>query len=90
MGSLSAGSMTDGSLVNNFAEKLTPPPSSAGDCEDGSFGYDFEDKQTRAQLELIDDLQKLGVSKYLDLPQVCFPAFLMGFADWKFSVSGCW
>jgi hypothetical protein len=35
-----------------------------------SFGYDFEDKQTRQELELIDDLQKLGVSKYLDLPQV--------------------
>lgn len=34
-----------------------------------SFGYDFEDKQTRQELELIDDLQKLGVSKYLDLPQ---------------------
>jgi hypothetical protein len=33
-------------------------------------GYDFEDKQTRRELELIDDLQKLGVSKYLDLPQV--------------------
>ncbi|KAE8449455.1 hypothetical protein EG329_008063 [Mollisiaceae sp. DMI_Dod_QoI] len=70
MGSLGAGPMTGGSFVNNFAEKLTPPPSSAGDCEDGSFGYDFEDKQTRAQLELIDDLQKLGVSKYLDLPQL--------------------
>jgi RAB protein geranylgeranyltransferase component A len=35
-----------------------------------SFGYDFEDKQTRQELELIDDLQKLGVSKYLALPQV--------------------
>jgi len=36
----------------------------------GSIGYDFEDNQTRAQLELIDDLQKLGVSKYVELPQV--------------------
>lgn len=35
-----------------------------------SFGYDFEDSQTRAQLELIDDLHKLGVSNYIDLPQV--------------------
>lgn len=35
-----------------------------------TLGYDFEDDQTRQQLELLDDLQKLGVSKYLDLPQV--------------------
>jgi hypothetical protein len=34
------------------------------------FGYDFEDEQTRAELKLMDDLQELGVSKYLDLPQV--------------------
>lgn len=63
----------DSSLINNLAGKVTsvtPPTSDAGDCQDGSFGYDFEDKQTRAQLELIDDLQKLGVSKYLDLPQL--------------------
>jgi hypothetical protein len=40
-----------------------------------SFGYDFEDSQTRAQLELIDDLCKLGVSKYIDLPQVSFLAY---------------
>jgi hypothetical protein len=33
-------------------------------------GYDFEDEQTRQQLELMDDLHKIGVSKYLDLPQV--------------------
>ncbi len=90
MGSLGVGSMTDGSFVNNFSEKVTPPPSSAGDCQDDSFGYDFEDSQTRAQLELVDDLQKLGVSKYLDLPQVCFPAFLMGLTNLEFSVSGCW
>lgn len=37
-----------------------------------SFGYDFEDSQTRAELELIDDLHKLGVSNYLDLPQVSY------------------
>lgn len=37
---------------------------------DESLGYDFGDKETRLQLELMDDLQKLGVSKYLDLPQV--------------------
>lgn len=35
-----------------------------------SIGYDFEDQQTRAQLDLIDDLKKLGVESYLDLPQV--------------------
>jgi hypothetical protein len=35
-----------------------------------SFGYDFEDEQTKQELKLIDDLQNLGVSKYLDLPQV--------------------
>lgn len=35
-----------------------------------SIGYDFEDQQTRAQLELIDDLKRLGVESYLDLPQV--------------------
>lgn len=40
----------------------------------GAFGYDFEDQQTRLQLELIDDLQKLDVSKSLDLPQVSNPA----------------
>ena len=33
-------------------------------------GYDFEDSQTRAQMELIDDLQKLGVSNHIGLPQV--------------------
>lgn len=35
-----------------------------------SLGYDFEDSHTRAQLELIDDLRKLGLSNDLDLPQV--------------------
>lgn len=30
----------------------------------------FEDQQTRSQLELMDELQRLGVSRYLDLPQV--------------------
>lgn len=33
-----------------------------------ALGYDFEDKETRSQMELIDDLQKLGLSEYLDLP----------------------
>jgi hypothetical protein len=33
-------------------------------------GYDFEDSQTRAQMELIDDLQKLGVSNHISLPHV--------------------
>jgi hypothetical protein len=42
---------------------------------DESLGYDFEDRQTRLQLELMDDLQKLGVSKYLDLPQVKVSTF---------------
>jgi hypothetical protein len=32
-------------------------------------GYGFEDDQTRLELELVDDLQKLGVSEYVDLPQ---------------------
>ena len=43
---------------------------STEDHPNNSLGYDFEDSQTQAQLELIDDLHKLGVSKYLDLPQV--------------------
>lgn len=37
---------------------------------DSPLGYSFEDRQTRKQLELIDDLQKLRVSQYIDLPQV--------------------
>ncbi|KFY11918.1 hypothetical protein V491_06997 [Pseudogymnoascus sp. VKM F-3775] len=37
---------------------------------DGVFGYDFEDQQTRMQQDLIDDLQKIDVSKSLDLPQL--------------------
>lgn len=37
---------------------------------DGAFGYDLEDQQTRMQRDLIDDLQKIDVSKSLDLPQV--------------------
>ncbi|KFY43146.1 hypothetical protein V495_04136 [Pseudogymnoascus sp. VKM F-4514 (FW-929)] len=37
---------------------------------DGVFGYDFEDQQTQMQLDLIDDLQKIDVSKSLDLPQL--------------------
>lgn len=49
---------------------ITPPSSVVGDCEAVPLCYDFEDQQTKAQLELIDDLQKLGVSKYLNLPQV--------------------
>jgi len=36
---------------------------------DINLGYGFEDEQTRQQLELLDDLQKLGVSEYVDLPQ---------------------
>lgn len=73
MGSLGVEPTTETSVGYDLAGKVvsvTPPASDAGDCQDGSFGYDFEDKQTRAQLELIDDLQKLGVSKYLDLPQL--------------------
>jgi hypothetical protein len=30
----------------------------------------FEDEQTLAQLQLMDDLQKFGLSKYIDLPQI--------------------
>lgn len=37
---------------------------------DGAFGYDFEDQQTRMQRDLTVDLQKIDVSKSLDLPQV--------------------
>lgn len=37
---------------------------------ESEFGYDFEDIQTRLELNLIDDLQKLDVSKYISLPQV--------------------
>ncbi|KAN0092307.1 P-loop containing nucleoside triphosphate hydrolase protein [Hyaloscypha variabilis] len=37
---------------------------------DINLGYGFEDEQTRQQLELLDDLQKLGVSEYVDLPQL--------------------
>lgn len=32
--------------------------------------YDFGDEQTQAELELMDELHKLGVSKYVNLPQV--------------------
>lgn len=40
-----------------------------------SLGYDFEDNETRAQLELIDDLRKLGVSEHIGLPQVSISLF---------------
>jgi hypothetical protein len=54
-----------------------------------SFGYDFEDSQTRAELELIDDLHKLGVSKYVELPQVrYFNPSLLPIA-YQFSASCC-
>jgi hypothetical protein len=43
---------------------------------DASLGYDFEDSETRAQLELIDDLRKLGVSDHVGLPQASFSPFL--------------
>jgi len=33
-------------------------------------GYDFEDTETRLQMELIDELQKLKLQKYIDLPHV--------------------
>lgn len=36
---------------------------------DEPFGYDVDDRETRLELELLDDLQKLGVKQYLDLPQ---------------------
>jgi hypothetical protein len=36
---------------------------------DISVGYGFEDEQTLLELELLDDLRKLGVSEYVDLPQ---------------------
>ncbi|KAI9649400.1 hypothetical protein NHQ30_001976 [Ciborinia camelliae] len=32
-------------------------------------GHDFEDDQTQAELELMDELHKLGVFKYVNLPQ---------------------
>lgn len=43
---------------------------------DASLGYDFEDNETRAQLELIDDLRKLGVSDHIGLPQASISPFL--------------
>jgi hypothetical protein len=43
---------------------------------DVSLGYDFEDNETRAQLELIDDLRKLGVSDHIGLPQASISPFL--------------
>ncbi|KAF7930302.1 uncharacterized protein EAE98_004703 [Botrytis deweyae] len=33
-------------------------------------GHDFGDEQTQAELELMDELHKLGVSKYVNLPQL--------------------
>ncbi|KAF7899814.1 hypothetical protein EAF00_004150 [Botryotinia globosa] len=33
-------------------------------------GHDFGDEQTQAELELMDELHKLGVSKYMNLPQL--------------------
>lgn len=47
-----------------------PSNSTPDHHQDPAIGYDFEDQQTRAQLDLIDDLKKLGVESYLDLPQV--------------------
>lgn len=44
------------------------------DTPDIGLGYGFEDDQTRLQLELIDDLQKLGVSEYIYLPQASPPS----------------
>jgi hypothetical protein len=38
--------------------------------EQASLGYDFSNEQTLAQLRLMDDLQRSGISKYIDLPQV--------------------
>ena len=64
------------SPTTSFGSLEVSPNTSFGsiDVSPGApLGYDFEDSQTRAQLELIDDLQKLGVSKYLGLPQVNFP-----------------
>lgn len=52
-----------------FPTESEPSPMTA-DHNEPSIGSDFEDEQTRAQLELIDDLERLGVKSYLDLPQV--------------------
>jgi hypothetical protein len=51
----------------NIQKVLTSRMSSQ--VPDINLGYGFEDEQTRQQLELLDDLQKLGVSEYVDLPQ---------------------
>lgn len=48
------------------------PEHGPGNESEGALGYDFIDEQTRKQLELMDELQLLGVSKYVDLPQVSF------------------
>jgi len=57
----------------SFSTAALSPNTSFGSIElpsDTPLGYDFEDSQTRAELELIDDLQRLGVSNYLGFPQV--------------------
>ncbi|KAE9366660.1 P-loop containing nucleoside triphosphate hydrolase protein [Stipitochalara longipes BDJ] len=62
-----------GSPDTSFGSNDFSPNTSFGSIElspGTPLGYDFEDSQTRAQLELIDDLQKLGVSNYLGLPQL--------------------
>jgi len=57
----------------SFGSNEFSPNTSFGSTEvspGNPLGYDFEDSQTRAQMELIDDLQKLGVSNHIGLPQV--------------------
>jgi hypothetical protein len=67
------------SPVASFRSVEFSPNTSFGSTNmstDASLGYDFEDSETRAQLELIDDLQKLGVSDHIGLPQVSSSPFL--------------
>ncbi|TEY53286.1 hypothetical protein BOTCAL_0250g00140 [Botryotinia calthae] len=44
-------------------------------------GHDFGDEQTQAELELMDELHKLGVSKYVNLPQACLLSYLIVVGD---------
>ncbi len=68
----SFGASSPASPAASFRSVEFSPNTSFGSTDmstDASLGYDFEDSETRAQLELIDDLQKLGVSDHIALPQ---------------------
>jgi hypothetical protein len=60
-------------------DKESSSDSKPDEHPDLSVGYDLEDQQTRAQLDLIDDLKKLGVESYLDLPHVKYMSEVVDF-----------